>query len=69
MARFFANYMLYPRYHDGDGHLGDWPLLYSHSDEMSILRLAVDSCSLTSFANVAQAEVFGVAAQVKYGQR
>lgn len=69
VGRFFANYVLYPRFHNGDdGHLGDLPLLYSKCEEFSILRLAVDSCSLASFSNAANAEVFRVAARVKYGQ-
>ena len=69
VCRFFAHYVVYPRSYDGDdGHLGDLPLLYSRSEHDSILRLAVDACSLASFANAAQAEVFVVAARVKYGQ-
>lgn len=69
VSRFFANYVLHPRSCEGDdSHLPDLPLLYSKCEGLSILRLAVDSCSLASFANAAQADVFRVAARVKYGQ-
>lgn len=69
LCRFFANYVVYPRSYGGDdGHLGDLPLLYSRSEQSSVLRLAVDACSLASFASAAQATIFRVAAQVKYGQ-